>query len=272
MVSCARAIGPHDESAVRRYLAQRPYENVYLEWLLTEQRPVRDRLFCYRDARDAIMGTAFFGRQVVLAAESAEAIACLANVAQEFGDERTIVAPRNTAHEFWDRVRGWHRPPRLLRDRQPIFVLESEPKAAPSQVSIRPARAGDSGEVARNSAAMIEHELGYDPRRIAGDFLENVDQMIERGMWWVGSSGGRLCFFCHVGPHSRQTVQLQGVWTPPALRGRGLARDALAQICRALLQRFPTVSLYVNDFNTAAIRLYRTVGFVEKGELATYLF
>lgn len=272
MVLCARAIGPRDELAVRRYLAQRPYENVYLEWLLTEQRSVRDRLFCCRDAREAVTGTAFFGRQVVLAAESDDAIVSLASVAQEFGDERTIVAPRNTAHQFWAQVRGWHRPPRLLRDRQPIFVLEREPKAAGSRVSIRLARAGDSGEVARNSAAMIEHELGYDPRRLAGDFFENVAHMIEQGMWWIASSGGRLCFFCHVGPHSAQTVQLQGVWTPPSLRGRGLASDALAQICRVLLRRYPTVSLYVNDFNEAAIRLYRKIGFIEKGALATYLF
>ena len=119
---------------------------------------------------------------------------------------------------------------------------------------------------------MIEQELGYDPRRVAGDFFDNVDHMIAEGLWWVATAGRRLCFFCHVGPSSSHTVQLQGVWTPPQFRRRGLASDALTQICVALLENYPTVSLYVNDFNEAAIALYRKLGFVEHGALATYLF
>lgn len=257
---------------MRRYLAQKPYETVYLDWLLAQERAVRERLFCYRDAQDLVLGAAFFGRQIVLAADSADAIASLAAVASEFRDERAIVAPRSVAHQFWKEVRGWHRPPRLLRDRQPLFALEVVPRVVASSVKVRLARAAESAEIARNSAAMIEHELGYDPRRMAGDFLESVDQMIERGLWWVGLTGKELCFFCHVGPHSAYTIQVQGVWTPPELRRRGLASEALTQICRELLRRYPTVSLYVNDFNAAAIGLYRKIGFTQNGELATYLF
>jgi len=272
MMLRARGIGAQDELAVRRYLAQNPYENVYLDWLLEQDQPARERLFCYRDERDTVRGAAFFGRQVVLAADSPEAIAALAALAREFGEERTIVAPRRVAHKFWEKVQDWHVPPRLVRDRQPLFVLKAVPVAAASSVAIRLARAGEAGEIARNSAAMIEQELGYDPRRVSGDFVDNVLHMIEQGMWWVGLSANRLCFFCHVGPNSAHTVQLQGVWTPPALRSRGLATQALAQICRQLLTRYPSVSLYVNDFNEAAIALYRAIGFMEKGALATYLF
>jgi uncharacterized protein len=65
---------------------------------------------------------------------------------------------------------------------------------------------------------------------------------------------------------------VQGVWTPPALRGHGYATRALAATTRRLLATTPTVSLYVNDFNTAAIALYDRIGFTRVGELATYLF
>lgn len=38
---------------------------------------------------------------------------------------------------------------------------------------------------------------------------------------------------------------------------------------RLAMRRFPSISLYVNDFNTPAIRAYETLGFVEVGALAT---
>lgn len=119
---------------------------------------------------------------------------------------------------------------------------------------------------------MVQHELEYDPRRDAPNFDASVRQMIERKLWWVGLAAGRLCFFCNTGPWSDQTVQLQGIWTPPELRGRGLATAALAGICTRLLQVSPTLSLYVNDFNEDAIALYRRVGFEHVGDFQTILF
>lgn len=268
----ARPIRPEDQAEVRDFLDQRPYENVYLEWLLTQRRSTRERFFCYRDSQRIVRGVAFYGRQIALAASSRDAIAAFAELARDFSGERMIVGPRDVAHDYWQHVQSWHRAPRLERDRQPLFVLETPPRGIRSRVIIRPARLSESSEIARNSAAMIEQELGYDPRRAAGDFFENVEQMIEQGMWWVASRDGKLCFFCHIGPHSSRTVQLQGVWTPPNMRGRGLATHALTQICQELLKIYPSVSLYVNDFNESAIRLYRKVGFTQASELATYLF
>jgi len=59
---------------------------------------------------------------------------------------------------------------------------------------------------------------------------------------------------------------------PTALRGRGLATASLAAICNRLLETTPTLSLYVNDFNEAAIALYRRVGFDHVGDFQTLLF
>ena len=267
-----RPIGPQDEADVRSFLAQKPYENVYLDWLLSQRRSIRNRLFCFCASERNVGGVAFYGRQTVLAVNCLEAIDAFAELARDFADERMIVAQHETACHFWARVQSWHRPPRLVRERQPIFVLKERPLISQSQVSVRRARPSEADEVARNSAAMIEKELEYDPRRVAGDFFENVDHMIAGGLWWVGTARGRLCFFCHVGPSSQHTVQLQGVWTPPELRGQGFATEALAQICRQLLDDHASVSLYVNDFNEAAIALYLKIGFSADGALATYLF
>ncbi len=108
--------------------------------------------------------------------------------------------------------------------------------------------------------------------RTARSFAAAVRRSIARGTWWVWIAGGELRFQLNVGPRTAATAQLQGVWTPPAQRGRGYASLALAAIAQRLFATETTLSLYVNDFNRAAIALYERVGFVRAGTFATYIF
>ncbi|NCQ33633.1 GNAT family N-acetyltransferase, partial [bacterium] len=53
-----------------------------------------------------------------------------------------------------------------------------------------------------------------------------------------------------------------GVYTPPLVRGQGIATRAMVDMCDALFKRgFPRIVLYVNDDNVAARRVYEKVGF-----------
>jgi predicted GNAT family acetyltransferase len=184
-----------------------------------------------------------------------------------------IVGSRETISDFWEAVRSWHAPPRLVRDRQLVMAVDrARLRRSEVRTSVRHARLDEWKDVAESSAEMVRHELGYDPRRGSSDFSVGIRQMIERRLWWVGAADGRLCFFCNIGPWSAQTTQLQGIWTPPPMRGRGLATASLAAICDRLLDTTPTLSLYVNDFNEAAIALYRRVGFEHVGDFQTLLF
>jgi predicted GNAT family acetyltransferase len=66
---------------------------------------------------------------------------------------------------------------------------------------------------------------------------------------------------------------VQGVWVDPEYRGQGLAAGAMAAVVRDALRRVaPTVSLYVNDYNAPARRVYARCGFVPHGSFATVLF
>jgi len=67
-------------------------------------------------------------------------------------------------------------------------------------------------------------------------------------------------------------VQVQGVFTAPARRGRGVATAGMAALCSMLLQSVPLVTLYVNGYNQAALRLYERVGFEQQGEFATVMY
>ena len=67
-------------------------------------------------------------------------------------------------------------------------------------------------------------------------------------------------------------VQVQGVFTSPAHRGRGVATAAMVALCSRLLATVPQVTLYVNGHNDTALRLYRRIGFEQVGEFATVMY
>ncbi len=70
-----------------------------------------------------------------------------------------------------------------------------------------------------------------------------------------------MLFKAEVGAASTQVCQVQGVWVQPRLRGQGLGTAGTAAVVeQARVSVSPIVSLYVNDFNTAARRAYERVG------------
>jgi predicted GNAT family acetyltransferase len=84
---------------------------------------------------------------------------------------------------------------------------------------------------------------------------------------------GRVVFKAELAIVTRRTTQVQGVWVSPELRGQGIAAPAMAAVVRDALRRVaPTVSLYVNDYNTPARRAYARCGFQSAGTFATVLF
>jgi RimJ/RimL family protein N-acetyltransferase len=260
------------EPAALAYLERAPYDNVFLSYLIRTDPSAlaRGALHLVFEGLD-LRGVGFFGRQVVLAADDA-AIPLLAKCGQRTG-ERMIVGPRAQVLHYWELVAAHHQQPRRVRNRQLVMAVDpSSLRGEDPHTVVRQARPDEWEIVAENSAQMIATELEYDPRTQPGDFAGGVRQMIERGLWWVGEYEGELCFFCNVGPWSPHTAQLQGIWMPPRYRGRGLGTRALAAICRRLFTVVPTLSLYVNDFNGEAVRLYERTGFTRVGEFATLLF
>ncbi len=265
-------ISPQTLNAALGYLSGSPYLNVFISHVvLHDPTPTtRNRIILALDRKE-IHGVAYFGRQLALAAD-APAIAPFVDYAKRYRGERMIIGARDTLRAFWELASSWHAPARLVRDRQLVMAIDREHlRPYQPRVSVRHARAAEWSEVAESSAQMVAQELAYDPRR-SPDFSANIREMIERKLWWVGLASNRLCFFCNVGPWCTQTVQLQGIWTPPALRHQGLATAALAGICDRLLEVSPSLSLYVNDFNRDAIALYERVGFEHVADFQTLLF
>ena len=261
--------------ATLAFLEERPYENVFLiHAMLYAGAALRSSLHVAIDDAGAIAGVGFFGRQIVLATREPSIVDAFVELGVGHKRERMIVGPVAQIARYWEQVAPRHAPPRAIRERQPLLaVTPATLRGESDRVRVRRAVAGDGDYLTETSALMIEGELGYDPRtRSPGDFEAGIAQMIERDLWWIGEDRAGPCFSLNVGPYSDQTIQLQGIYAPPARRGAGLATAALAGICRRLFDEAPTLSLFVNDFNAPALALYERTGFEEVGAFRSILF
>jgi predicted GNAT family acetyltransferase len=122
---------------------------------------------------------------------------------------------------------------------------------------------------------MFEEELGSSPlsRGGAAAYRRRVRELIDTGRAFaVTDPYGEVIFKADLGAVTPQTCQVQGVWVRPDHRGRGLATAALAGVLRHALTLAPSVSLYVNDFNVPARRLYERLGMTQVEELRTILY
>ncbi len=259
-------------------MARRPYDNVYVSWLISTGQSARGQVVIWRDADGAVAGVCYYGAQIVPSADGAAAIDAFAErtrQAREAREARMLVGPRCDVERFWARASDWFRKPSITREAQPLYALDRTTLRA-----FQPDRAGDAAratpnevdELVPHSARMIAGEIGGNPAGATPEFRSRCARIVAAGWWWRYRVGGRLAFTCNVGSASRQTAQVQGVWAPPEMRGAGHATRGFAAICADMLQTFPTLCLYVNDFNAPAIALYERVGFTRVGEFATMLF
>src|SRR6266545_812111 len=109
--------------------------------------------------------------------------------------------------------------------------------------------------------------------RGASAYRERVRDLVRGGRAYARIIGGQVVFKAELAVITRHTAQIQGVWTAPDWRGHGMATAGMAAVVRDALGRVaPSVSLYVNDYNEPARRVYARCGFRPVGTFATVLF
>jgi predicted GNAT family acetyltransferase len=175
---------------------------------------------------------------------------------------------------MWDRLRPMWGPERTVRDNQPLLVVENPPAVAADPL-VRQVRPDEIDLVFPASVAMYTEEVGVSP---LGDdagrgYRGRVAELVKAGRSYARIVDGTVVFKAELAVVTRHTAQVQGVWVDPSWRGRGFAIAGMAAVVRDALRRVaPTVSLYVNDYNTPARHVYRRLGFRQVGAFATVLF
>ena len=160
---------------------------------------------------------------------------------------------------------------REVRAHQPLMLID-HPITGPTDDRVH--RVGMADFVAYFDAAvrMYTEEVGVSPLDPSHSYETYVRRLINEGRAFGIIEDGRVIYKSDIGSATASICQVQGVWLDPALRGQGLSKPAMTGVVRLCQEHFPVVSLYVNDFNVRARRLYESIGFRTVGELATVLF
>ncbi len=201
----------------------------------------------------------------------------------------SIVGPSSDVLALWELLDGSWKQPREIRPRQYSMAITQPPRVAPDP-RVRYARSADFDGVFPASVHMFHEEVGISPLSFGSAYYAaRVQELIEQRRTLISTkpatnygtpdapdapaTAGRVLFKSDFGAVASSVAQVQGVWIDPEFRGRGLSVAAVAAtVVHGLRDVAPTVSLYVNDYNSRAVAAYRHVGFEDVGMSATVRF
>ena len=229
-----------------------------------------------RDAGGALSGAAFSGGNLLpIGGGPAEWEVLAQRIADRPRACSSIVGRAEAVAGMWHVLAEVWDTPRAVRFDQPLLVLDAPVGGVAADPRVRAIVRSEIDAYLPAAAAMFTEELGISPHECAGmgDYRRRVAGLIrESRAFGLVDDRGRVLFKADIGALTAHTCQVQGVWVRPELRGRGLGTAALAGVLQYALRLAPTASLYVNDFNTAARRMYATLGMRQVASLATILF
>ena len=175
------------------------------------------------------------------------------------GQARMIIGEEHAVDELWDEARRRLPRPRDDRPGQPVYVIDEPPEAGGT--GLRRATIDDLDLLVPACAAAHREEIGIDPlRRDPEGFRWRTRAQIEEGRSWLWFEDGVIRFKAEASAWTPTAAQLQQVWVDPAARNRGYATRGMRDLCRLLLDKVPSVCLFVRPENAPALRVYDRIG------------
>ena len=217
----------------------------------------------------------YSGANLVPVAATPGAVAAFAERARLQGRRcSSIVGPADAVGELWSLLAPYWGRPREIRAVQPVMAISTDPLVTPDP-QVRLVRPDELDTLLPASVAMFTEEVGVSPIGPDGGaaYRARVAELIRARRSYARIEHGQVVFKAEIGAVTPLACQVQGVWVPPELRGRGHAAHGMAAlVTEALRSVAPVVSLYVNDFNIPARAAYRRVGFAQAGTFMSVLF
>lgn len=185
----------------------------------------------------------------------------------------SIVGSADEVLALWDLLAPRWGPAREVRADQ-LMMVASQPPRVTVDPEVRVSEPTDLERLFPACVSMFTEEVGVSP--IAGGmeyaYRRRVAELIRQGRSYARFDEHGPMFKAEVGALSHRACQIQGVWVRPELRRQGLAATGMATVVALAGQISPIVSLYVNSYNTGAVRAYDAAGFRTVARFATVLF
>ena len=278
LVGYVRQLTSSDLAAAERLLRSDPVMNCFIDarvrWAGLDPWRLGGDIWGYFDD-DHLASLVYVGANLVPVGTTPASRAAFADRLRPMPRRcSSFVGPAEEVLDLWRLLEPAWGPAREVRADQPLMTMDQDSKLDVDPF-VRVARIEDLDLVVPACIEMFTEEVGVSPvRGGAGTaYRARIEELVRAGRSFVRIVDGRIQFKAEVGAATPEVCQVQGVWVAPELRGRGLAEPAMASVValtRATIA--PVVSLYVNAFNTAALRTYAAVGFRRCGQFATVLF
>ena len=273
-----RQLGESERATVERILDRDPYAGAQiaervaahgLSWWRSD-----GRVYGYGPGR-RVESLIWSGAHLVPVCATPAAVAAFADL---LGTEpricSSIIGRSDAVLDLWSRLGGHWGPARDVRPNQPLMVADSEPRIA-ADPQVRLVQNNEVDLLFPAAVAMYTEEVGVSPLQDDGGrgYRRRIAELVRSRRAYARFHQGRVIFKAELAIVTAKTAQVQGVWVDPEFRGRGMAAAAMAAVTSDALRRVaPTVSLYVNDYNTPARQAYARCGFTPAGTFATVLF
>lgn len=280
--SPVRALDDRDRGAVLELCALDPVANVFVSSRVAavgaDAAALGGQLWGYHEG-GRLVAACWAGANVVPVQVRADTVEAFAARLRRSGRRcSSVVGSADAVLALWDSLSAsWGRA-REVRPDQPLMAISDAPRV-PADRRVRRTTRADLDVLVPACVAMFTEEVGYSP--VAGDggagYRRRVQELVDAGRSFASfeSVGGsrQVVFKAELGAVAPGVAQVQGVWVHPDHRGEGLAAPGMAAVVLAARSDgLGTTSLYVNAFNTRAVRAYREVGFTQVGTFATVLF
>ena len=185
---------------------------------------------------------------------------------------RVVVGPSWATRTLWHQLERRGAEARIVRDQVGYSTTRSSFRGQPDPIELRVASSHDLDLVVEASAAMALEESKDDPaRRNPTVFRARIAERIRKGRDFILRKQDQLIFKANVSALSPYGGHIEGVYTRPSARGRGIGRAGTAWVTRWILQQAPTATLLVNQDNTIARKIYEAIGFLEVYDSRTVL-
>jgi predicted GNAT family acetyltransferase len=273
-----RVLGPADLPEVTGLLARDPVVNVVVDYRArtTQLQPrwLNGEVWGYYEG-DQLRSVCHSAANLIPAVADVAAAEQFAARALAQGRRcSTLLGPEDAVEVMWDRLRDSWGAPREVRRGQPHLEISQPPLVAPDP-AVRRCTMADIDVLYPACVAMYTEEVGVSPEEHGGASLyrARVAQLISRGWSFARFHDGKVVFKAEVAAASPHACQVQGVYVAPEFRGQGLGAAGMAAVVDlALTHVAPVVSLYVNEHNAPARRVYERVGFRQTSTFTTVMF